>query len=177
MITMVQRNLWHELDRLARASLPAISIIMAIVFLGVPGLFPAVAALRDTLTVMSVYFWTLYRPGSLPAPITVVQGLFLGLLTNAPIGVWPVLLLLIQAGVLASRRVLVRQGFILIWGALIVCMLLTSVFEYCAFCILDFTVLPISPIFLQVGLGSLLYPLLVPLLIAAHRGPAAPELA
>ena len=177
MITMVQRNLWLELDRLARASLPAFAIIMAIVFLGVPGLFPAVAVLRDTLTVMSVYFWTLYRPGSLPAPITVVLGLFLGLLTSAPLGVWPVLLLLIQAGVLASRRILVRQGFILIWAALIACMLMTSAFEYCAFCILDFTVLPISPIFLQVGLGSLLYPLLVPLLIAAHRGPAAPELA
>lgn len=174
---MVQRNLWLELDRFARASLPALSITVAIFFLGVPGLFPAVAALRDTLAAMSVYFWTLYRPSSLPAPITVVLGLFLGLITNAPFGVWPVLLLLTQAGVLASRRILVRQGFILIWATFIVCILVTSVVEYCAFCILDFTVLPISPMLLQVGLGLLLYPLLVPLLIAAHRGPAAPELA
>lgn len=168
-------ELWRGLDRAARHALPATSILIMVVVLGIPGLLPWQPACRAGFVVASVFFWTLYRPASLPAPVIALLGVLLDLLGASPLGMWAALLLIEQAGIAAVRRSLVAQGFPLVWLAFAGVALAVAAAEYATRSLLDLVILPPGPIITQAIIAILLYPLLAVVLIRAHRGAAAPE--
>lgn len=168
-------DLWRALDRAARHALPAASIAGAIIVLAIPGLIPAEPAFRAGFVLASVYFWSLYRPASLPAPVVALLGLLLDLLGASPLGLWCVLLLLEQAAVGAIRRPLVRQGFPIVWAVFAAFVAAIAIAEYLSRGILGLFLLPPGPIVMQTIIAILVYPLLAVALISAHRGAAAPE--
>jgi rod shape-determining protein MreD len=168
-------ELWRGLDRAARHALPAVSIALVVILLAIPGLVPAQAGVRVGFVIASVYFWSLYRPAALPAPLVAVLGLLLDLLGASPLGLWAVLLLLEQAAMAAIRRTLVRQGFPLVWLVFAGFVVVLTAAEYVARGVLDLTILPPEPIVTQAVVAVLIYPLLAVALIRAHRGAAAPE--
>lgn len=168
-------TVWRDLDRAARHALPSCSIALVMVVASVPMLLPDPGAFRAAFVLTSVFFWTLYRPAALPAPVVLILGALLDLIGNSPLGLWAVLLLLNQAVILALRRVLAKQGFFLVWLALAASMVGTSGLEYLVRSLLVLQFLPIWPVVIQGVIGILLYPLSAPLLIRAHRGAAAPE--
>ena len=159
----------------ARHMLPTAAIVVVMVLLALPGLLPAQAELRAGFVMSSVFFWTLYRPGALPAPVVALIGVLLGLLGNVPLGVWSVLLLLEQAAVGMSRRLLLRQGFMLVWLAFAGCVAIVVALEWVIRATLDLTLLPIAPALMEAGISILFYPLVAVPLSRAHAGPAAPE--
>lgn len=168
---------WRGLDRAARHALPAASIAAVVIALAIPGLSPVADELRAAFVIGSVYFWCLYRPAALPAPVLLLLGLLMDLLTDAPLGLWGVLLLLGQGGLGLVRETMVRQSFLLVWlgsGAFAV---LIATGEWLGRSVLTLTLLPALPLAAQAAIASLLYPLLALVLIRAHRGAAAPELA
>ena len=75
--------------------------------------------LMPAVTLASVWFWSLFRPGSLPAPIVFLLGLLFDLLGYLPLGLGVLGLLLAQAIALRLRRGLVRQGFPVVWLAFV----------------------------------------------------------
>ena len=168
-------SLWRTLDRAARHALPACLILLILLLASVPLLLPDPGACRAAFVLNSVFFWTLYRPSALPAPVVLVLGLLLDLIGHSPLGLWAVLLLLNQAGVLALRRTLTKQGFFVVWLTLAASMIGTSLLEYLIRSLLVLHLLPLMPVVIQAAIGILLYPLLAPPLIRAHRGAAAPE--
>lgn len=172
---MEPAELARGLDRAARHALPAASIVLAVVLLALPGLLPAQPALRAAFVIASVFFWSLYRPAALPAPIVGLLGVLLDLVGDTPLGLWAVLLLLEQAGVLQVRRVLVRQGFLLVWLAFAACVVAMTTAEWLGRAVLELTLLPPAPIVNQGAIAIVIYPVLAVLLIRAHRGAAAPE--
>lgn len=168
-------ELWRGLDRAARHALPAAVIVVAIVLLALPGLLPAEAELRPGFVMASVFFWTLYRPAALPAPMVAVLGVLLGLLGDAPLGLWAVLLLLEQAMIGAVRKPLLRQGFLVVWTVFAGFAVVITGLEWACRVCLDLTLLSPSPIVLQGALAVLFYPLLAMPFARAHAGAAAPE--
>jgi rod shape-determining protein MreD len=174
---MIGQGVWRMLDRAARHATPAFMIAAAMILLAMPGLLPAQAMLRAGIVTGSVYFWTLYRPSSLPAPVIGLIGLLLDLLGSSPLGLWAVLLLLEQAALLRLRKSLVAQGFMTVWLAFASFACSLGLLEWLGRSLLGFTLLPAVPAMVQTGIAILLYPLLAMLLVRAHRGAAAPELA
>lgn len=168
-------ELWRGLDRAARHALPAAVIVAVVVLLALPGLLPVESAFRAGFVMASVFFWTLYRPTALPAPVVALIGILLGVLGDVPLGLWSVLLLLEQAAVGAMRRVLLRQGFLVVWLCFAGCVLGVVTLEWICRAVLDLVLLPVMPVVLEGILGILFYPLLAVLLARAHAGPAAPE--
>lgn len=166
---------WRGLDRAARHVLPAAIILVAIVLLAIPGVLPVEAELRSGFVMASVFFWTLYRPAALKAPVVALLGVLLGLLGDAPLGLWAILLLLEQAAIGAARRPLLRQGFLTVWAVFGGFVTLISALEWASRAVLDLTLLPVGPILLQGALAILFYPLLAVPLARAHAGAAAPE--
>jgi len=100
-----------QLDALARAAVPslgtAVAMILAAAPVGLPSLVPAVA-------LAGVFFWSLFRPASMPAPSAFGLGLLQDLLGFAPLGVGVLVLLLAHAGALRARRALAGQSFLLV---------------------------------------------------------------
>jgi rod shape-determining protein MreD len=76
---------------------------------------PDYAAVAPLLALAGVYYWTIYRPELLPPVAVFVAGVVFDLLSGAPLGVTPLLLLLARAVVMSQRRFFVNRLFPFVW--------------------------------------------------------------
>lgn len=168
---------WRRLDAASRRLFPLAALIFGLFVIGMPFGIPGQAALRPIYAMGCVYFWSLYRPSSLPAPIVALCGLLLDLADLSPFGIWAVLLLLLQGVTWLLRRKLVPARFLLVWACFVLLVAVWSILAWAAEAALTETWLPLAPPLLETLLAAGLYPALAALLIRAHRGPAAVEMA
>lgn len=170
-------TLSRRLDIAARASFPGTSTLLLLVLLGAPLELPAQAELQFGVVLACVFFWSLFRPTSLPPALVFAIGLLADLLGNGPIGVDILILLVVHGLVLRARPILVRQGFLLVWIAFAILAVGAVAADWALTSLLAFTLLPLGPAVFQAAAAAGVYPALAMLLIAAHRSVAAPELA
>lgn len=159
-------GLLRQVDALARAALPtaatAALLVLAAVPVGLPGAVPAMA-------LPCIFFWSVFRPASLPPPVVFGLGLMQDLLSAAPVGSGILTLLLAHGLATRWRRFLARRSFLMVWLA------------YCGFAagaaalgwtlqaLLSWTLPPAAPGVYQVALGAGLYPCLAYGLTLAHE--------
>jgi rod shape-determining protein MreD len=170
-------GLWRQLDIAARYTFPTGSLICGLFVIGMPFGIPGQAELWPVYSLACVYFWSLYRPASLPAPVVALTGLLLGVLGLSPLGLWAVLLLMLHGVVLAVRRRLAPQPFFLTWLAFCGLAVTVSGLAWMLESLLRLTLLPLQPLLIEALFSVGLYPLVAGFFIRAHRGPAAVELA
>ncbi len=174
-------SLWRQLDAASRYAWPAAFLVFGLLVIGLPlGLpidQPNQAVLRPAYAMACVYFWSLYRPASLPAPIVALTGILLDLLGMSPLGLWAVLLLILQGATLASRRRLIPLTFSLNWLVFCAFAITASAIAWAAQSALSLSILPATPLIAQCLAACGFYPALSGLFIRAHRGAAAAELA
>jgi rod shape-determining protein MreD len=166
---------WHILDVAFRCALPAVLTGIVLIVLGAPFGIPGQAQLQPAWTLACVFFWSLYRPAAMPAFIVFLLGLLLDLSAEAPLGVSALILMLAHGLALRSRRVLVRQGFALVWLVFLGVAAGAAVTEWVLVSLLTWRLLPPWPALFEFLVTAGFYPALATLLIRAHRGPAAPE--
>jgi rod shape-determining protein MreD len=168
-------TLGRRLDIVARASFPATCTILLMLLCGLPFGIADQAAILPAVTIGCVYFWSLFRPASLPPPIVFAIGLLLDLLGYLPIGVSVLSLLILHGVVLRSRRALAQQRFLVVWLALIWLGAATAVVMWTLTSLLNLQLMPPGPALFQAMLTAAIYPALAILLIGAHRSLAATE--
>ena len=153
-------SLWLRLDVLARKLTPfGLTVLLVLVGL-IPLHVPDFSRVAPTLAVMAVYYWTIFRPGLLPAPAVFLVGLLQDILSGMPIGINTVVLLGVYGVVLSQRRFFAGKSFVILWlgfalvagGAELASWLLISLYHS--------SVVAAQPVFFQylVTLGS--FPLL-----------------
>ncbi len=170
-------NIWRRLDAASRHAWPASFTIFGLFVIGMPLGLPAQAELRPAYAMACVFFWSLYRPASLPAPLVALTGILLDLLGLSPLGLWAVLLLLLQGSTLALRRRLAPRAFLLTWLSFTGLAALFSCLCWALQSLLGLALLPLLPLAIQILVCAGVYPALAALFIRAHRGAAAGELA
>lgn len=169
------QGLWHFLDTAARYALPGGQTVAVMLVLAAPIGLPGQAPLQTAWVQASVFFWTLYRPASMPALSVFAIGLLFDLLNQGPLGVQVLLLLLIHAVTLRARRVLTRSGFATVWLAFSLASACAAAAEWILVCLLFWRFLAPWPGLVECALAIGFYPFLAYYLIALHRGFAAPE--
>ena len=165
----------RQLDIAARHAFPACCTIVLMLLLELPFGFDDQAVLLPAVTLCSVFFWSLFRPSSMPPPVVFLIGLLLDLLGNLPLGLGPLTLLFVYGLVLRWRGGLARQGFVLVWASLGALALGASLLGWAFAMALRVRLLPASPALFQALLTVALYPALAMLFIRAHRTLADPE--
>ncbi len=170
-------TIWHRLDVLARMVFPSALTLVVLLVLSTPLGLPGQAAMQPAWALANVYFWSLYRPSSMPAGAVFIVGLLLDLLAQGPIGVGVLILLVVHGAALPLRRFLTRQGFAYVWMVFFGFAAAAAAAEWATVCLLTWRALPLWPALFEFALAVGMYPLLAVLLIRAHRGIAAPELA
>jgi rod shape-determining protein MreD len=170
-------NIWRQLDAASRHAWPASCALFGLFLIGLPFGLPYQAELRPAYAMACVFFWSLYRPASLPVPLVALLGLLLDLLNLSQLGLWAVLLLLLQGATLAARRRLAPSGFLLNWAAFTGLATLFSALFWAMQSLLTLTLLSLIPLGVQILTCAGVYPALAALFIRAHRGAAASELA
>ena len=101
-------TLWRQLDAASRAAFPA--AITALVLLGTsaPLGLPGQAQLQPAAALACVFFWSLFRPASMPPAVVFLIGLLADLLGLSPVGASVLVLLMVHGFAVRWRRVLVR---------------------------------------------------------------------
>ena len=168
-------SLGRWLDMAARAGFPASCTVLLMLLAAVPFGFAGQAALIPAVATISVYFWTLFRPGSMPPAVVFPIGLLLDLLGYLPIGVGVICLLAVHGFALRWQRFLTRQSFALTWVAFSGFSAASAALGWGLGSLLGFRLLPVASAGLQGVITIALYPALAVLFIRAHRSIAAPE--
>jgi rod shape-determining protein MreD len=155
-----QASLWRRLDAASRYMFPLGSLVFGLFAIGMPFGLPGQAELAPVYAMACVFFWSLYRPSSLPAPLVAI-----------------VLLLVLQGVTLALRRRLAQQSFFLTWAVFSAFASALACLAWMAQSLLTLSVLPVLPVLVEMLLACGFYPAFAGFFIRAHRGPAAVELA
>jgi rod shape-determining protein MreD len=169
-----RQSLWRRLDMSARWSFPACSTAIALLLTAAPLGVPGQAELQGAIALSSVFFWSLFRPASMPPPVVFLLGLFVDLLDYAPVGVSVLTLLIVHGLALRWRRTLVRQGFLLVWLSFLGVAAGAAVLQWALNSVLMFHLLPPGPGLFQAALAAGVYPALAVLLTRAHQTLADP---
>ncbi len=154
-------TLWRHLDSTARRCFPLAATCLLLLLLAAPLGLPGQPELQQAAALGNVFFWSLFRPGSMTPPMVFLLGL---------------LVLLIAHGLaLRWRRALTRQGFLIVWLAFLGIAAAAAAMSWALVSLLTLTLLPVGPALFQAGLSAGCYPLLATLLVRAHRNLADPE--
>ncbi len=170
-------NVWRRLDAMSRHAWPATLMFLGLLAIGIPFGIPGQAELRPAYAMACVFFWSLYRPASVPAPVVAGAGLLLDLLGVSPLGMWAVLLLVLQGSTLAARRRLIPQGFLMTWLVFFSFAAAGAALAWLLQSLLELNMLPVGPEAVVCLAAAGVYPALAGFFIRAHRGAAAAELA
>jgi rod shape-determining protein MreD len=168
-------SIGRRLDMAARAGFPASCTVLLMLLAAVPIGFAGQAALIPAVATISVYFWTLFRPASMPPMVVFPIGLLLDLLGYLPIGVGVICLLTVHGFAQRWQRTLARQSFSVSWIAFSGFAAAGAALGWALASLLGFRLLPVSSGVFQCIVAIALYPALAVLFIRAHRSIAAPE--
>jgi rod shape-determining protein MreD len=138
--------------------------------LGLPGQ----AELQCALVLGCVFFWSLFRPASLPPLLVFGLGVLADLLGYGPIGVGVLTLLIVHGLAMRWRRALSRQGFLMVWLVFAAIAAAAAALQWALTSLLTFQLLPVGPAVFQSALSAGLYPLLAVVLARAHATVAEP---
>ncbi|HYZ62171.1 MAG TPA: rod shape-determining protein MreD [Acetobacteraceae bacterium] len=168
-------TLWRMLDAASRRAFPAASTALLLLLLSAPLGLPGQAQLQAAAALACVFFWSVFRPDSMPPPAVFLLGLLADLLSLAPPGISVLVLLITYGLAVRARRFLAAQGFLVVWLAFVAVACGAAALSWALTSILTWRLLPLSPALLQFGLTAGFYPALATLLTSAHRGLADPE--
>jgi rod shape-determining protein MreD len=173
-VGLPRRTLLQRLDLAAHEAAPAALTLLLVLASCLPPLVPGQPGLIPSALPASVFFWTLYRPRLMAPPAVFFLGLVQDLLSGAPLGVNTLLALLMHAAVLTQRRVLARQSFLIVWIAFVMLAAALLALGWVLRSLLAFTLLPVLPPLVELGLVVALYPAFSWLFVRLERSLAAP---
>ena len=168
-------SLGRRLDMAARRSFPGVLTVLLLLLAAAPFGFAGQPQVQFAVALVSVFFWSLYRPLSMPPPVVFLLGVLLDLLEYAPLGVDVVILLALHAMTMGGRRVLSRGGFVLVWVAFAGLAVAAAGLQWMLTALLTLRLLPGLPALFAAGLAAGIYPLLAVPFARAHRTLAEPE--
>ena len=168
-------TLGRRLDIAARCAFPTSCTLLLMLLTVTPVGIADQAALLPAVALACVYFWSLFRPASMPPPAVFVLGLTLDLLGYLPLGVGALTLLAVHGVALRLRQILTRQGFLAVWLVFAGFAVGATALSWVLTMVLTFRLLPAGDAMFQAVLAAALYPALAALFVLAHRTIADPE--
>jgi rod shape-determining protein MreD len=165
----------RRLDMIARRAFPASTTALLLLVSATPLGLPGQAELQQGAALGCVFFWSLYRPASMPPVVVFGLGLLLDLLSFAPVGVGVLTLLAAHGLAVTWRRALARRGFLVVWLCLVGVAAAAATLAWALTSLLIFRLLPPMPGVFQAMLSAGLYPALSVVLTRAHHTLAEPE--
>ena len=159
----------RQLDTWARQSVPATSTMVLVLPFVVPVGLPAAASVTPVITFMAVFYWTVYRPDLLPAPVVFLTGLIHDILLGGPIGLFLLAFLATYWVTLTQRNAFIGKPFVLAWLGFAVIAAGAFLLMWIVTCLLAARlVLTPDPLF-QYGVTAASFPLATWLFVRLHR--------
>jgi rod shape-determining protein MreD len=157
---MMQPTLLQSVDVGARKALPAALTLLLMLFALTPTNVPGLSPVMPMFALMSVYFWSLYRPELLGYGAVFGFGLLEDLLTATPIGSTALIFLMTQWVVLRQQKFFNAKPFVVTWFAFVFIAAGAAVARWIAVGLVsDAGFTPAGPLFASYLITVALYPL------------------
>jgi rod shape-determining protein MreD len=160
---------WHEsvLKTVGRLGLVLVIILGLVLLSALPLQIAHLGEVRPVFMLMAVYYWTILRPS--PPLAVFALGLLLDLLSNYPLGMNALTLVLVQAVTTVNRKFLLGQSFLVIWAGFALVALGAGFLQWLLFCLYNLSLVSVKPMLASVVLSAFLFPVAVLPLAAVHR--------
>lgn len=132
------------------------------------------ASINIPLTMMVIYYWSIYRPMLIPPIIVFIAGICFDALSGWPIGISALILLLIRQSVSRQRLFLTGQPFIVIWLGFMGALSVASTIQWGIFSLIFWQWAPLTSSIMTMIISILMFPLISLALHLSHK--VLPEL-
>ena len=161
--------IWQRVDQNARLATPFI-VTLVFVLLGVivwP--LPRFGEVAPPLALMGVYYWAIHRPDLFRPGMAFLIGLLNDALHLLPLGLSALIFVGAHQLVFSQRRFFAGHSFFMMWWGFALTVLLALFTEWSFLSVIRWEMIPFLPVFLQVVLAIVIFPLPCWLLIRLQR--------
>lgn len=138
--------------------LPALTLLAAAILELIPLGVGHLPSVRPLLVLSAVYYWSIYRPELVPAPLVFATGLLLDLLSGAPLGLTALLLVALHGFCVSQRQVLISRSFGVGWAGFILVAVGAAWFEWLVASVYFLRLVDPRSLLVQFALTIALYP-------------------
>ncbi|MBL6934295.1 MAG: rod shape-determining protein MreD [Alphaproteobacteria bacterium] len=150
--------LWSRLDLVARSLTPmAITLLLAVISV-LPMQIPSFGAVSPVLSLMAVYYWSIFRPDLMPSVAVFGAGLFQDILSGTPLGAFALVFLLVRLTVVSRRRFFIGNSFVVMWWGFMLVAVGSQALVWEITSLLSMTLISPSGVAFQVFLTLSLFP-------------------
>lgn len=131
--------------------------------------FPLSMTLEPPLIMMTIYYWSIYRPKLIPPWLVFTAGILFDFISHMPVGLHGFIYVAARWIVTDQRLLLASQSYIAIWIGFVVLNLISVIMEWTLFGLIRFEWPPIEPAALIFASGTLLFPFISLILHLSHK--------
>jgi rod shape-determining protein MreD len=107
----------QRVDVSVRQSAPVALTLLLTVLSVVPVRLPAASTLAPDIVLIAVFYWTVHRPDLMRLWTVFVIGLLGDVLSGTPLGVHPLVLMLVHAAIISQHKIFRGASFGMVWWA------------------------------------------------------------
>lgn len=159
----------QRLDRSARLLAPFLISALLVLCATLPVQIPGYGQIAFNVGLMTVFYWSIYRPDLMPALAAFSLGLWQDILVGSPVGLHALLLLLANWAIVAQRTFFQGKSFGVIWFCFSLVTLAAAALAWLLVCALNVTLLDPLPGLFQAGLTIGVFPFMSWLLARAQH--------
>lgn len=110
-------NITHnkESDFGLKSVLPFFTILLLIIIMVLPYNIPLIGDIMPFLTLIGVYYWSVFKPELVPVSVVFVLGLLQDILLGSPLGLMSLLLVVVQQFIFYQGRQFLERDFLFNW--------------------------------------------------------------
>jgi rod shape-determining protein MreD len=161
-------SLGRRLDTLARRLLPCASTLAMSMVGVVPLHIPASPPAALSMSLIAVFYWSLYRPDLMPAWAAFGLGLAQDVLVGLPLGISACVLITVHAAVGTQRRFFLGKSFGVVWLGFAVMASAALAFGWLLTCVHHGALLAPTAVLFQTSIMIGVFPIASRLLLRCH---------
>lgn len=161
-------TVWQRMDVMARHMVPFGLTLLLILIAATPTHLPGMVRVGPMLSLIAVYYWSVYRPDLFRYGSAFALGLFEDVLTGAPLGSGALMLLVASAIVVGQYKFFYGKPFVVTWWAFAIVALAATGIKWLAVSIVFGAIVDLHTIGIEYLLTVALYPLIGWLLARAQ---------
>lgn len=164
----------QRLDRSARLLAPFALSGLLILLGALPVHVPGYGQIAFNVGLLTVFYWSIYRPDLMPAVAAFMLGLWQDILVGSPVGLGALVLVLVNWAIVHQRTFFQGKSFAVIWFCFSVVQIAAAVLSWVLVCALDTTLVNIMPGLFQAVLTIGVFPFMAWLLARAQHAVLRP---
>ena len=131
----------ERLDRSVRSLAPFVISVILIMFSTLPFYLPGYGQIGIQVGLVSVFYWSIYRPDLFPSVAALALGLWQDFLAGSPLGLQALIFLLANWAIVSQRKFFQGKSFSVVWWGFSTVVMITAAFSWAVVCLLNLTLI------------------------------------